>query len=417
MAYWKQLLGILIVVGLAVALADRYMPAARSFLTGQGPAADAAGAAEAERRGPPPGANGGRGGPGAGPRPSFVVLDEAGEITINDRVTALGTGAAVQSATLTPSTSGLLTEVRVKSGAEVAAREVIATLDQSSQQVAYDTARIALEDAQRTLERNRQLSGSSSVVSAAQMQSYQLAADRAELDLRKATIDLADRQIVSPIAGTIGIVRLNPGIEITPSTVIATVEDNSVIKLRFSLPERYVGKVAPGDQVLATPIAQPGNQRHAVVMAVDNQVDETTGSFEIEARIANDDGRLRSGMTFRVTMQFAGDTYRSVSPLAVQWGTQGAYVWRATDQVVRRVPVEVVQRNAEGVLVAGPLAPGDRIVTEGIEGLREGMTVQIVSEPPESRGATPPAGAGTAARGEGGTGTTPARRARTETEG
>jgi RND family efflux transporter MFP subunit len=319
------------------------------------------------------------GGGRTGSRSALVVLSATTEVKINDRLTALGTGAAVQSATLTPPSSGILTEVRVKSGAEVAAREVIATLDPASEQVAYDAARIAHDDAQKTLDRFKQL-GASSSVSATQMQAFQLAADKAELDLRQARIDLDNRQVVSPIAGTIGIVRVNPGVEVTQSTVIATVEDNATIKVIFDLPERFVGKINPGDPVTAVPIAQPGHEFQAVVNALDNRIDEASGSFEVEARIPNGDHTLRSGMSFTMTMQFPGDTYVAVPPLAVQWGSDGAYVWRVVDHVAHRVDVKIVQRNAEKVLLSGDLAFGDQVVTEGLDSLKDGMTVRVAAD-------------------------------------
>ncbi len=396
LSIWKQLLGIAVAICVVGFVVVRYLPGGRAYLADLGliPGAtvDAAGGSGAAPGGRSDGASGPSGAGRQNMRSALVVVSETTEVTINDRVMALGTGAAVQSATLTPSSSGLLTEVRVKSGVEVDAREVVATLDPASEQVAYDTARVAYDDARKTLDRFKKLESSSSV-SATQLQTYQFAADKAELAVRQAKIDLDNRQVVSPIAGTLGIIQVNPGVEVTQSTVIATVEDNSAIKVSFDLPERFVGKVNPGDAVLAVPIARPGNELRAVVTALDNRIDETSGSFEIEARIPNGDHTLRSGMSFTMTMSFAGDTYLAVPPLAVQWGSDGAYVWRVTDEVAERVAVSLVQRNAENVLVSGNLALGDRVVTEGLENLREGMTVRVGGKasadlPPETPATT-----------------------------
>src|SRR5690606_25568237 len=200
------------------------------------------------------------------------------------------------------------------------------------------------EDAQKTLERNQKL-GSGSVVSATQLQAFQLAADRAELALRQAGIDLANRKIVSPISGTLGIVRVEAGVEVTSSTILATVEDNSGITVSYYLPERFVGMVQSGDPVTAAPVGRPGTEFEARVTAVDNRVDGATGSFEVEAVIPNDERFLRSGMSFTMMMQFSGDTFIAVSPLAVQWGSDGAYVWRVTDGKAQRVEIGIVQRN------------------------------------------------------------------------
>lgn len=368
--------------------AVRYIPAVRGYLAAAGliaavPGDDASGVPAATAQG------GNRGGWREAP---LVVLGIAGEATINDRVAALGTGAAVQSATLLPSDSGLLTELRVTSGAEVAAGDVVAQLDPESAVVAYDAAKIAYDDAMKTLERFQQL-GTGTSVSATQLQGYQFAADKAELALRQARIDLDNRRIVSPIAGTVGIIHVNPGVEVTQSTVIATIEDNSAIKVVFALPERYVGKVFPGDAVSAAPVALPGTEVRATVTAVDNRVDEATGSFGVEARIPNTGHDLRSGMSFTMTMGFAGDRYIAVPPLSVQWSSAGAYVWRVTDMKVHRVPVSIVQRNAESVLVAGELAAGDPVVTEGLDGLKDGAAVRVADEQTSVTSAAPPTSA------------------------
>ena len=82
-------------------------------------------------------------------------------------------------------------------------------------------------------------------------------------------------------------------------------------------------------------------------------------------------------MSFRVSMQFAGDTYPAVSPLAVLWGSDGAFVWTVTDGRIKRVPVRVIQRNTELVLIDAPIAIGEMVVTEGVQSVREGSEVRI----------------------------------------
>ena len=66
-------------------------------------------------------------------------------------------------------------------------------------------------------------------------------------------------------------------------------------------------------------------------------------------------------------MKFPGDTYPSVDPLAIQWGTDGAFVWAVRDGKAERVPVRIVQRNTESVLVVGRSRRGDSVVTEGVQ--------------------------------------------------
>ena len=105
--------------------------------------------------------------------------------------------------------------------------------------------------------------------------------------------------------------------------------------------------------------------------------DEKSRTLWVQARIANPADSLRAGMSFQVAMQFAGESYPAVSPLAVLWGSDGAFVWVVKDDKIKRVPVRIVQRNTELVLVDAPIAKGDMVVTEGVQSVHEGSDVRI----------------------------------------
>ncbi len=336
---------------------------------------------------------GGRGSGGRGARTQLVVVKPAVTEVLNARVSALGTGVALHSVTVMPADSGRLTEVLISAGQKVKAGDLLVRLESASEQIAYDKAKVAYDDAKRTLDRSEQLVKANSI-SATQMQQAQLAADTAELTMRSAEVDLKNRTVLAPIAGTVGIVQVNLGNEVTAQTVIATIEDDSAILVNYWLPETLVGAVHPGDPVQAVPVARPGQVIEAQVVAIDNRVDAASGTYEVQARLPNPDGSLRPGMSFSVAMSLPGDSYIAVDPLAIQWGAGGAYVWRVTDDAASKVPVRIVQRNTETVLVVGALAAGDQIATEGLDGLRAGAKVQVAgaAEPvANAGGGAPPA--------------------------
>ncbi|MNV93600.1 Multidrug resistance protein MdtA precursor [compost metagenome] len=97
----------------------------------------------------------------------------------------------------------------------------------------------------------------------------------------------------------------------------------------------------------------------------------------MRARLENPDDTLRAGMSFAVTMAFDGDIYPTVDPLAIQWSSEGSYVWRVSADKSERVPVKIIQRNPDKVLVDAALAKGDEVVTEGVQRLRDGGDVRI----------------------------------------
>lgn len=316
-----------------------------------------------------------RGGAGGG-RKATVVLQPAGTAIINDKVTALGTATALQSVTVQPKASGTLTEIAVQSGQAVQAGDVLARLDSNVQQIARDKADLTLQDARRTLERNKVLV-QNNAAPVNQTQAVELAAQMAELSLRQAEQDLADRTVIAPISGVAGIVKLNAGNDVTSSTAIVTIENASSLLVNFWLPERLAGQVNLGAEATLLPVAQPDRSLTAKIASIDNQIDPASGTFQVQAQVDNTDARLQAGMAFTVVMQFVGQSFVTVDPLAVQWGSDGAYVWRYTEGKVEKVPVRIVQRNTETVLVAGEIAAGDSIVTEGLDGLKPGAEVQV----------------------------------------
>lgn len=94
------------------------------------------------------------------------------------------------------------------------------------------------------------------------------------------------------------------------------------------------------------------------VVAVDSRVSETSRLLRVQASFDNDADRLRPGMAFSISMTFPGDAFPAVDPLAIQWDSDGAYVWTAVEGKARRVPVHVIQRADDAVLVDADLRRG-----------------------------------------------------------
>lgn len=337
----------------------------------------------------------GQGGGGRGPRVATVVVTPAGTAILNDKVSAMGTAAARSSVSVLPKSAGQLTQVLIGSGALVAAGDVIATLDSSAEQLALDKAKLAYDDAKRTLARNDALVKSNQVAET-QSQAVQFAASVAELNLRVAKQDLADRNITAPIAGVVGILDVSVGNGVTSQTVIARIEDSSVLKVDFWLPEQLSGKIAVGDNVEMVAVAHPQDVLSAKVSAVDNQVDAASGTFRIQADLSNAERDLKPGTALAVSLKFKGDSFVAVDPLAILWGSTGAYVWRVVDGKAQKSLVRIVQRNTEAVLIAGDVSVGDVVITEGLDGLKDGAEVKIfgAAEPEKADASTDQSTAG-----------------------
>ncbi|MAU18947.1 MAG: efflux transporter periplasmic adaptor subunit [Martelella sp.] len=293
--------------------------------------------------------------------------------TVNDQLTAIGSGAAIQSVTLLPEQAGTITEISISSGDRVEKGDVIVQLDDREQVLARNLAEVALESAARQAEINRKISSS---ISNLEVYNAEIAEKSAQLDLETAELNLARRQIVAPISGVAGIVGVNVGDYVTTSSEIVTIDDRSAILVDFDVPERFATAVTPGTPVEASLVAAPQKRFDGVVEAVDNRIDPASRTFTVRARIDNESDALRAGMSFDVTMRFPGDEYPGVDPLAIQWDSEGAFVWRIVDGASEKVRVRVIQRDPDVVLVDAALEEGDPVIIEGIQRLREGGAVR-----------------------------------------
>ena len=378
MRVWKQLLISLGVISAGVLLWGRFVPGANDMLEAAGlpgtlvAAIAPAGDSKAE------GGDAGGGRRGAfGGGPALVVTKPVAIATVNDRLNAIGDGEAIRTVTVTPYSTGNLTEVLVESGERVKQGQVIARLDNDEQKIAADQARVALESAQQKLKRVENLRSSMSV---AELQDAQTALKAAELALRNAELTLSRRDITAPYGGVVGIISVNPGDYVTTSSAIARIDDRSEILVDYWVPERFATSVRVGGEVTATAVARPGETFTGAVQAIDNRIDQESRTLRVRARIENPEDLLRAGMSFQVTMRFEGDLYPSVDPLSVQWSADGSYIWRVKGEKVERVPIHIVQRNPDKVLVKAELAEGDQVVTEGLQTLRPGGSVRTAEQ-------------------------------------
>jgi RND family efflux transporter MFP subunit len=375
----RQLLISLVVVLAAAAAFVFLVPGSSQMLARYGinlPTAEAAPQAAAGN-GPGAGQRPGGGGRGGFNREMVVVTAPVAMATINDNLEAIGDGSAARSVTVISPASGTLAALEVKPGDRIEAGAVLGKLDSAVEEIAYQKASLAFEDAEAALKRTTELAGANNATTV-QVSTAQLAADTARLALQSAELELRKRTISSPIGGTVGLFQVSPGNTVTAQTVVTTIEDTSHIRVGFWVPERYATAIRPGMPITAEAVALPGATITGEVSAVDNKVDPDSRTLAVEAEIPNDAGALTAGMSFAVHLKFPGDRFPAVDPLSVVWSSEGAYVWRYADGKVEKVPAQIIQRNSDGVLVKADLAEGDEVVTQGIQQLSDGASVRLL---------------------------------------
>lgn len=294
------------------------------------------------------------------------------------RLEAVGTSRGIRSVTLYPESSGEVDVVAFDPGEFVEREKVLLELDPRDERLAVELAEVRLQDAELLYERYRKTEGTAAVLPT-QLDSARTAAAAARIELARARVALDHRTVKAPFSGHVGLTDVDPGDRIGPNTQITTLDDRSVLLVSFAVPEALIGRLEVGSAVRVTTWTATDHAFDGRVMDIDSRIDPVSRTFLARAHVENSNDELRPGMSFRVVLELTGRTYPVVPEIAVQWGADGAFVWLAEEGIARRVPVGVVQRQQGRVLVDSVLKPGDIVVVEGVQRMREGLALGIQS--------------------------------------
>ena len=309
------------------------------------------------------------------PAATTVVTAKLAPVEWRDMIEALGTARANESVTLTAKVSETVRKVGFDSGDVVRAGDVIVDLSSGAQLAGLEEARAAYQEAERQLARSQELA-QTKIISESQLDTQRASRDAAKARMDVVRAQLSDRVITAPFDGILGLRRVSPGSLVTPGTAIATLDDISVIKLDFSVPERYLAVLSKGQDIAAHSETYPDREFAGKVASVDSRVDPVTRSVAVRAEVPNLERLLRPGMLLSVRLYQAPRETIVVPEIAViQVGTD-AFVYRvAEDQTAQRVKVALGARRPGEVEVTQGLESGDTIVSEGAVKLREGARV------------------------------------------
>jgi membrane fusion protein (multidrug efflux system) len=163
---------------------------------------------------------------------------------------------------------------------------------------------------------------------------------------------------------------------VNPGTLITTLDDTSVIKLDFTVPETYLFIMRRGLPIKAAATGLPGETFTGQVTNIDSRVDPITRSITVRAEIANPSGVLRQGMFMTVTVQGDVEPTLLVPEEAIVPERGRSYVFVVRSGVVERHEVKTGKRRPGDVEIVEGLAEHDRVVIEGTQNVRDGTRVE-----------------------------------------
>lgn len=375
-------------------------PEAEGF-GGPGGPGGGGGAQAATRGGPGGGAGGpggaGRGGPGGG-RGSAVAVALIQPRVFSERLEAIGEAKARQSVSLTSNTTDQIVRVMFTSGQYVRRGQTLVQLEANEQQATVLQAQANLRQAERDLARQRTLF-QRGFVAQARLDDAQAAVDTAQAQLAAQRAVAGDRTIRAPFSGVIGLSDAAPGQLITPGTEIATLDDLSVIRVDFTVPERYLGVLRAGLPVAAQTDAFPQETFRGQIAKIDSRVDPATRAVTMRAELPNPSGRLKPGMLLRVAVEQSSRTSPAAPEAAVQLEGPTAYVFKLAQRgrmtIAQRADVRIGARQDGFIEILGGVNVNERVVANGLNRVQPNQPVRVAG--PEGAGARPGSAAGGAA--------------------
>lgn len=320
------------------------------------------------------GGQSGGGGANGGERALPVIAEYTSLMDEKTVVESVGTGKSALGVSIYPAVAGEVSDVLVRAGDKVSKGQVLVILTAERERLARNLAAVQVKDAEQLLARYEQARPLGAVAES-EVDSARTALAEARIQLDQAEVDLADRTIMAPFDGIVGIPQIEAGDRVDSATVLLTLDNIDSILVDFEVAETRFDNVKPGQSLRVETWSLPGELFTGVVDAIGSRIDPESRTFSVRARVPNPNGRLLAGMSFAVYVDIEGKQYPSVPEISVLWGDGGTYVWRIEDEKVSRVPVRVVKRTKGRILIDGPVASGDLIVVEGVLRLRPGRTV------------------------------------------
>lgn len=369
----------------------------RYFNAAQPPAGTAPGAQQAGGTAGAGRAAGGRRGAPMSP----VQAATATQQTVPRYLSGLGTATAANTVTVTSRVDGQLMAIHFTEGQQVKAGDLLAEIDprpfqvqltQAQGQLAKDQATLA--NARRDLARYQQLVKTNLVsrqeldtqASLVQQTEGAIKADQGAVDSAKLQITYS--RITAPIDGRVGLKLVDVGNYVTSgsTTGLVVITQTHPIDVVFTLPEGNIADLLKAQK--AGPVSVEAwdrtNQNKLTtgsLLSLDNQIDTATGTIKLKARFANEDDALFPNQFVNARLQV--DTLHDavvIPTAALQMGNEGNFVWTLSeDNKVSKHRVTAGVQDSRQVVISAGLNAGDRVVTDGIDRLTEGMQVEVLA--------------------------------------
>ena len=294
-------------------------------------------------------------------------------------------------------TAGKVQNINFESGQLVKKGDLLITQETSVEEANLKTNQGRMPATKANLDRMRSLYKKGNVskgdVDNAEASYLELAG---QIEASQATLDRM--RIRAPFSGQVGIRNVYLGQYLQPGTNIVRLEDTSMMKIRFTIPQTDISKLKTGQTLHIYVDAYPQQPFQGTVSAIEPAVNAQSGVVQVQAAIPNSDGLLRSGMFAKVQVQLPVEPAQIAIPqTAINFTLYGQTVFVVEpghDEkgqplkdakgkpvlVARQVVVKVGSRKEEIAHILDGLKAGDQVVTAGQVRLSNGSHVKLIEQ-------------------------------------
>ncbi|GAC1337113.1 MAG: efflux RND transporter periplasmic adaptor subunit [Beijerinckiaceae bacterium] len=310
------------------------------------------------------------------------------------RLPAIGTFRAVAGVDVAPQVGGVVRTIRFESSQDVPKGAPLVEIDDSTEQADLKSNLAALKNADVSLDRQRMLITGGNTPQA-NLDAALAARDQAAAAAERTRSIIAQKAIVAPFAGRLGIRRIDLGQYVSPGTSLVTLQQLDPIYVDFSLPEQNLAELRSGQTIEATVDAYPGTTFAGKIRFVDARVSADTRNVLVRGEIANPQKKLLPGMFANVsvlagtpqdvvtlprtsiTYSLYGDSVYVLSPAPPKPGEAQAAPGSDQIFVVERRFVRTGDAREDKVAILEGVKPGEQVITQGQIKLQPNARVRI----------------------------------------
>lgn len=316
-------------------------------------------------------------GKGRGQQAPLVKVEPATTMRFVETIEAVGTARANEQVTLSAPVTERIVRLNFDDGSYIRRGQTVAVLAQGPETAQLAEAQARAREAGQQLARIETLR-QRGFATQASLDAQRGAAAAARAQASEARAAIGERVVTAPFSGWVSLRTISPGAVVSAGTAIATISDISSIKLDFPVPEMALPAIRPGQTIVATASAYPDREFRGQISTIDPVIDPNTRAVLVRAILPNPDRALKPGMLMTVDIETAPRLGLSVPELAVIGESDQRFVYVVgEDGTARRTPVRTGLRTGGRIEILEGLRPGQRVITEGVVKVSDGMKVRL----------------------------------------